>query len=315
MPADPTPLAAPAPAADRVPDVTIDLGAPKPPVADPGQLALAGLDALDTAAPHTRSRWRRTWSAAYPPVLAVALILASWQVLYAADFATAAVLPRPLDAWAAITGFAHAGTLWSSILGSLGYGALGFVIAAGFGTPLGLLISRVRPVRAGLGPIVTGLQNLPSVAWVPVAIIWFHLAPGTKIFVVVMGAFPSIANGVVAGVDQVPPIFLRVGHVLGARGLTLARHVIVPAVLPGYIGGLRQGWAFAWRSLMAAEIITVGLGHGLGQLLQQAQDQSDLAQGLAVIVLILSVGIAVEVALFRPVERVVLRRRGLAPPR
>lgn len=282
---------------------------------DAERRALAGLDALDTAPAASRPRWRRMLATAYPPVLAVVIILAVWQLLYDVDFASSAALPRPLDAWDAITGYARAGTLWRSILGSLGFGALGFAIAAGFGTPLGLLIARVRPVRAGLGPIITGLQNLPSVAWVPVAIIWFHLSPGTKVFVVVMGAFPSIANGVVAGVDQVPPIFLRVGHVLGARGLTLARHVIVPAVLPGYIGGLRQGWAFAWRSLMAAEIITVGLGHGLGQLLQQAQDQTDLAQGLAVIALILVVGIAVEVVLFRPVERRVLRRRGLAVAR
>lgn len=295
------------PTAEQTIDLTV--------VEDAERRALAGLDALDTAEAAVTPRWKRMWSAGYPPVLAVAIILAVWQFLYALDFTTAAELPRPLDAWDAITAFAHAGTLGSSVLGSLGFGAFGFAIAVGLGTPLGLLISRVRPVRAGLGPIVTGLQNLPSVAWVPVAIIWFHLSPGAKVFVVVMGAFPSIANGVVAGVDQVPPIFLRVGHVLGARGLTLARHVLVPAVLPGYIGGLRQGWAFAWRSLMAAEIITVGLGHGLGQLLQQAQDQTDLAQGLAVIVLILAVGIAVEVALFRPVERVVLRRRGLAPAR
>ena len=282
---------------------------------DAERRALAGLDALDMETAETRPRWRKAFAASYPPVLAVVIIIAVWQLLYDLDFTTSDVLPRPLDAWDAVSGFWHAGTLWPSIFGSLGYGALGFAIAVGFGTPLGLLIARVRPVRAGLGPIVTGLQNLPSVAWVPVAIIWFHLSPGTKLFVVVMGAFPSIANGVVAGVDQVPPIFLRVGHVLGARGLTLARHVIVPAVLPGYIGGLRQGWAFAWRSLMAAEIITVGLGHGLGQLLQQAQDQTDLAQGLAVIVLILLVGIAVEVVLFRPVERRVLRRRGLATAR
>jgi NitT/TauT family transport system permease protein len=274
--------------------------------------ALSGLDALDSVPVATRPRWRRALNASYPPVLAVVIILAVWQIAYAADFTTSDILPRPLDSWDAITSFASAGQLWPSIAGSLTYGAIGFLIAAAIGTPLGLLLGRVKPVRAGLGPIVTGLQNLPSVAWVPVAIIWFHLTPGTKFFVVIMGATPSIANGMVNGLDQVPPIFLRVGHVLGARGLTLARHVLLPAVLPAYIGGLRQGWAFAWRSLMAAEIISTGLGHGLGALLSQAQDDSSIAQGLAVIILILVVGVAVEVVLFRPLERSVLRRRGLA---
>jgi NitT/TauT family transport system permease protein len=274
--------------------------------------ALSGLDALDSVPVATRPRWRRALNASYPPVLAVLIILAVWQIAYAADFTTSDILPRPLDSWDAITSFASAGQLWPSIAGSLTYGAIGFLIAAAIGTPLGLLLGRVKPVRAGLGPIVTGLQNLPSVAWVPVAIIWFHLTPGTKFFVVIMGATPSIANGMVNGLDQVPPIFLRVGHVLGARGLTLARHVLLPAVLPAYIGGLRQGWAFAWRSLMAAEIISTGLGHGLGALLSQAQDDSSIAQGLAVIILILVVGVAVEVVLFRPLERSVLRRRGLA---
>lgn len=293
--------------ADEALDLTVAEGAER--------RALEGLDALESGPTETTPQWRRTFDAAYPPIIAVVLLIGLWQVLYELDFTTDDVLPRPLDAWDAITGFSHAGVLWQSISGSLGYGALGFLIATAIGTPLGLLIARVRVVRAGIGPIVTGLQNLPSVAWVPVAIIWFHLSPSTKLFVVVMGAFPSIANGVVAGVDQVPPIFLKVGHVLGARGLTLARHVIVPAVLPSYIGGMRQGWAFAWRSLMAAEIITTGLGHGLGQLLSQAQDQTDLAAGLAVIALILVVGIAVEMLLFRPVERIVLGRRGLGAAR
>jgi NitT/TauT family transport system permease protein len=274
--------------------------------------ALAGLDALEVTSAERTPAWQRWLRAAYPPVLAVIIIVAVWQVAYWADFKPADVLPSPLNAWDALTDFSHQGVLWPSVGGSLLYGAIGFAIAAAIGTPLGLVLGRVRPIRAGLGPIVTGLQNLPSVAWVPIAIIWFHLTPGAKYFVVIMGAFPSIANGMVTGLDQVPPIFLKVGHVLGARGFTLARRVLLPAVMPAYIGGLRQGWAFAWRSLMAAEIIAASLGHGLGALLSQAQDDSSIAQALAVIVLILVVGIAVEVVVFRPLERRVLRRRGLA---
>lgn len=275
------------------------------------QQALSGLDALEVSDAATASVWRRALRVACPPALAVLLIIGVWQAFYAADIKTEDVLPSPLDAWHSLTGFARQGLLWPSVGGSLFYGALGFTIAAVIGTPLGLLLGRVRVIRAGLGPIVTGLQNLPSVAWVPVAIIWFHLTPGAKLFVVIMGATPSIANGMVSGLDQVPPIFLRVGHVLGARGFTLARRVLVPAVMPAYIGGLRQGWAFAWRSLMAAEIIAPTLGHGLGALLNQAQDDASTAEALSVVVMILVVGIAVETVIFRPLERRVLRRRGL----
>jgi NitT/TauT family transport system permease protein len=283
--------------------------------------ALSGLDALEIEQVETTPRWRRTLSAVYPPLIAVLLILAVWEIAYLIDFAPDDKLPSPIESWRSLHDFAQAGQLYPAIGGSLKYGALGFAIAALIGTPLGLLIGRVKLVRAGIGPIVTGLQTLPSVAWVPVAIIWFHLTPGVKFFVVIMGATPSIANGVVNGLDLVPPLFLRVGHVLGARGLTLARHVLLPAVLPAYIGGLRQGWAFAWRSLMAAEIIASSLGAGLGELLANAQDgsnaqgESSIAQGIAVILLILIVGIAVEVIFFRPLERSVLRRRGLADAR
>jgi NitT/TauT family transport system permease protein len=127
---------------------------------------------------------------------------------------------------------------------------------------------------------------------------------------------PSIANGMVSGIDQVPPLFSRVGRVLGAGGLQQARYVLLPAALPGYLAGLRQGWAFSWRSLMAAELITNSpeLGLGLGQLLDQSRQVSDSAGVYAGILAILVVGIAVELCLFTPVERRILRRRGLGVP-
>ena len=152
---------------------------------------------------------------------------------------------------------------------------LGFLASVVIGTPLGLLVARVKPVRAAIGPILSGLQSLPSVAWVPAAIIWFGLNDATIYAVVLLGAVPSIANGLVSGIDQVPPLFLRVGRTLGATGLRGVRHVLLPAALPGYLAGLKQGWAFSWRSLMAAEIIATSpdLGVGLGQLLENARDQ------------------------------------------
>ena len=136
-------------------------------------------------------------------------------------------------------------------------------------------------VRAAIGPLLSGLQSLPSVAWVPAAVLWFGLTDATIYFVVLAGSIPSIANGLVAGIDQIPPILPRVGQVLGARGLTSARHILLPAALPGYLAGCKQGWAFSWRSLMAAEIIAAGplLGFGLGAYLKQGSDFNDMPDG------------------------------------
>src|SRR4029079_624156 len=168
--------------------------------------------------------------------------------------------------------------VWSILWTSISRAFIGFAIALVIATPLGLLVAKVRPVRAAIGPILSGLQSLPSVAWVPAAILWFGTNSATIYFVVLLGAVPSIANGMISGLDQVPPLFLRVGRVLGARGLASARHVLAPAALPGYVGGMRQGWAFSWRSLMAAELVarTPELGLGVGQLLDLSRQNADI---------------------------------------
>jgi NitT/TauT family transport system permease protein len=155
------------------------------------------------------------------------------------------------------------------------------------------------------------------VAWVPAAVVWFGLTDATIYAVVLLGAVPSVANGLLAGVDQVPPLYLRAGRVLGATGAARVRHVLLPAALPGYLAGLKQGWAFSWRSLMAAELIASSpeLGLGLGQLLENARSYQDMALVLATIGEILVVGVAVDLLLFAPLERRVLRSRGLAGTR
>ncbi|MGW6666934.1 ABC transporter permease, partial [Streptomyces vinaceus] len=149
--------------------------------------------------------------------------------------------------------------------------------------------------------------------WVPPAVLWFGLNDAMMYTVILLGAVPSIANGLVSGIDQIPPLFLRAGRTLGATGLSGARHVVMPAALPGYLAGLKQGWAFSWRSLMAAEIIASSpdLGLGLGQLLENGRNNIDLPGVFLAIILILVVGIAIDLLIFSPVERRVLRTRGL----
>lgn len=192
-------------------------------------------------------------------------------------------------------------------------GLLGFLLALAIGTPLGLLVARVAFVRAAIGPILSGLQSLPSVAWVPPAVIWLGLNDKMMYAVILLGAVPSIANGLVAGIDQIPPLFLRAGRTMGATGLRGAWHIVMPGALPGYLAGLKQGWAFSWRSLMAAEIIASSpdLGVGLGQLLENGRNNSSMPQVFLAIFLILLVGIAIDLLIFSPLERWVLRSRGL----
>jgi NitT/TauT family transport system permease protein len=174
-------------------------------------------------------------------------------------------------------------------------------------------VARVKFIRAAIGPILSGLQSLPSVAWVPPAVIWLGLNNSMMYAVILLGAVPSIANGLVSGVDQVPPLFLRAGRTMGATGVKGIWHVTLPAALPGYVAGLKQGWAFSWRSLMAAEIIAQfpDLGVGLGQLLENGRTNSDMAMVFEAILLILFVGIAIDLLIFSPLERWVLRSRGL----
>ncbi|MEU6547360.1 ABC transporter permease [Streptomyces sp. NPDC046859] len=274
----------------------------------------AGLDALETV-DSGRTPFRRTLTQkVLPPVVAVLLVLALWQFLVSSGIADDPTkLPPPSAVWDELRASWLEGTLHQYIWTSVSRGLLGFLLALAIGTPLGLLVARVRFVRAAIGPILSGLQSLPSVAWVPPAVIWLGLNDRMMFAVILLGAVPSIANGLVSGVDQVPPLFLRAGRTLGATGLKGTWHVVMPAALPGYLAGLKQGWAFSWRSLMAAEIIASSpdLGVGLGQLLENGRNTSSMSMVFFAILLILVVGIAIDLLIFSPLERRVLRGRGL----
>lgn len=273
----------------------------------------SGLDALQSVAVAERPAWRRLLSGVLPPVVLLLVLIAAWQLSVVIAHPRPDLFPGPIEVVNAFGDAWSTGRVQAAVTTSLSRGVFGFLIAVAVGTPLGLLLSEVRIVRRALGPLVSGLQVLPSVAWVPAAILWFGLSDATVYFVVLMGAVPSIANGLVSGIDQVPPQLRRVGTVLGASRLQQARLVVLPAALPGYLAGLKQGWAFSWRSLMAAEIIATGgsIGFGLGALLQQSRELADLSSVLVTIIIILALGILVELLVFAPIERRLLRGRGL----
>ncbi|WP_406195655.1 MULTISPECIES: ABC transporter permease [unclassified Streptomyces] len=276
----------------------------------------AGLDALETVQTG-RTPFRKTLTQKIlPPIAAIALVLVVWQLLISTGIADDPTkLPSPSEVWGELREAWLEGTLHAYIWTSVSRGLLGFLLALAIGTPLGLLVARVRFVRAAIGPILSGLQSLPSVAWVPPAVIWLGLNDKMMFAVILLGAVPSIANGLVSGVDQVPPLFLRAGRTMGATGLKGTWHIVMPAALPGYLAGLKQGWAFSWRSLMAAEIIASSpdLGVGLGQLLENGRNTSSMSMVFFAILLILIVGIAIDLLIFSPLERSVLRSRGLLP--
>ncbi|HEY2428526.1 MAG TPA: ABC transporter permease subunit, partial [Acidimicrobiales bacterium] len=225
-----------------------------PPVAgDDLAVGLAGLDALELGPAGTTGSIARAWAAAWPKVAALALAVGLWQAVVWSHWKPAFVLPGPGPVLRALGHDAGTAAFWQAAATTMRRAAVGYGLAVVIGLALGGLVARSRILRSAVGAFITGLQTMPSVTWFPLAILLFKLSEGAITFVVVIGAAPSIANGFVSGIDHVPPLLLRSGRMLGARGLVLWRHVVVPAALPSLVAGLKQGWAFAWRSLMAGE--------------------------------------------------------------
>ncbi len=273
----------------------------------------AGLDVLEEPDRIRDPWWRRLGTSIVPPILAMVLVLVVWEIVYLLHLKPEVMLPSPAAVFNELGRLMSTGQAWETIWTSLSRGLFGFAMAIVIAVPIGLAIARFGWLRASVGPLLTGLQSMPSVAWVPLAILWFQISPAMIYMVVLLGAVPSIANGLIAGIDQVPPLYTRVGKVLGLSWWGQARHVLIPAALPGFLAGLRQGWAFSWRSLMAAELIVTSskLGFGLGQLMNQGRDLSDAPLLYSGLILIFVVGVGVELIMFRPLERAILEARGL----
>src|SRR5215469_9396746 len=219
---------------------------------------LAGLDALDLdVAPRgTRRLAERAWAGLWPKVLAVALVIVIWELIHLSGWKKY-VLPGPGITLTNLWDQARTGLLWHAIRDTLQRAVVGFAVAVLIGVLVGALVSRIRPLRAAVGSLITGLQTMPSIAWFPFAIILFGPNPSAILFVIVLGAAPSIANGLITGVDYTPPLLLKAGTLMGLRRVSLYRYLILPASLPAYVAGLKQGWAFAWRSLLAGELLVL----------------------------------------------------------
>jgi sulfonate transport system permease protein len=271
---------------------------------------LSGLDALEVRVAPSKSAAARVWSALWPKLLAVVIFFGVWELVFLSNWKPDYVLPSPRTVFDTL--FSDFGDLADAAGTTLLRAVQGFSLALVIGVLVGALVSRSRVLRAGVGSMITGLQTMPSIAWFPLAILLFKATNGAILFVVVLGAAPSIANGLLNGIDTIPPLWLRAGRVLGARGFAAFRHVTLPAALPSFVGGLKQGWAFAWRSLLAGELLVLIPGtQSLGFRLETERSLSDADGVIAVMMVIFLIGVAVDALFFGTIERRIRRRYGL----
>ena len=273
---------------------------------------LAGLDQLELTERTRAPVGLRLWSAAWPKVAAVMLVVAIWQFLVWREWKPRFVLPSPLEVGSTLWNDLFTAELWRAVGYTMRRAVVGFAVSILIGGALGIAVTRFRVLRTAVGSMITGLQTMPSIAWFPLAILLFKLTEQAILFVVVLGAAPSIANGIIAGVDSVPPLLRRTGVTMGARGVSLYRDVVIPAAMPTVVTGLKQGWAFSWRSLMAGELLVIIPGTtSLGHQLHFAREFSDADGLIATMIVILVIGILVDSLVFGRIERSVLLRRGL----
>lgn len=271
---------------------------------------LAGLDALDLGGVTGRSRLAHLWGLTWPKVAAAALALLAWQAVVWSGWKPEFVLPSPFTVFDRLGDAFGDGTVWEALRTTMRRALVGYGFSVVLGTLLGLAVARIGVLRVAVGSMITGLQTMPSVVWLPLAVVLFELSEAAIYFVVLMGSIPSIANGLIGGIDHVPPIYLRAGRVLGARGIAVYRHVIVPAALPAFVGGLKQGWAFAWRSLMAGELLQQFGKRSVGGSIQNARDLSDIPLMMAFMLVVLAVGIVMD-SVFTKADLSLRRRWGL----
>lgn len=238
-------------------------------------------------------------------------LLLLWQGAVASGLWSRMILPPPSDVGRFLLAAAADGTLLEASLVTGWRLLAGYAIGLAIGLPLGLLLSASQAMRDTVGAVALGLQTLPSVCWVPLALLWFGQTETAMLFIVVMGTLWSVAIATEHGARAIPPIYARVARTMGSRGLHTWVRVIVPASLPFLVTGMKQGWAFAWRSLMAAEIyVTILSGFGLGHVLHYGRELNAMDQVIGVMLVIVIVGLAADRLLFSPFERVLHQRWG-----
>jgi NitT/TauT family transport system permease protein len=239
------------------------------------------------------------------------LLVVAWEVLVRKGVWSPLLVPSPFSVGTYLIEAVRDGTLAGAIFVTLKRLILGYLFGLTLGLPLGLLTARFRVASDTLGLLALGLQALPSVCWVPLALLWFGQSEAAMFFVVVMGTLWSVIIATDNGLRNVPPIYARAARTMGSRGLHTWFRVMLPAALPFVVSGMKQGWAFAWRSLMAAEIyVTIITGFGLGHLLHYGRELHAMEQVVGIMLVIVLIGLAADRAFFSPWEKFLHRRWG-----
>jgi len=234
-----------------------------------------------------------------------------WQAAVSSGMWSAVLLPAPYDVWLYLRYAAEDGSLHQATLVTLRRLLIGYGIGLAIGLPLGFLSSSLEVVEDTLGTLALGLQTLPSVCWIPLALLWFGQTEGAMLFIVVMGTVWSVMIATATGVRSIPPVFARAARTMGSNGFHKWTRVLLPASLPFLLSGMKQGWAFAWRSLMAAEIyVTILTGFGLGHLLHYGRELNAMDQVIAIMLVIVAIGLLADKLMFEPAEKAMHRRWG-----
>lgn len=219
------------------------------------------------------------------------------------------VFPSPVTVFFTLVELINDNTLLIAILASARRIVIGYFISMVIGITLGLSLVRFKYLDEQVSSLILGLQTLPSICWLPFAVLWYGLNESAIIFVIAVGSAFAVAIAIESGMKNVNPLFIRAARTLGASGLKIYWHVIIPASLPSVISGLKQGWSFAWRALMAGEMLLAT--KGLGQVLMIGRDLSDISQVVAIMIVIVILGVAVDKFVFGRIEASIRHKWGL----
>jgi NitT/TauT family transport system permease protein len=248
------------------------------------------------------------WQRRFSRLLFLAFLLVVWQIICSLGFWDETLLPAPLLVGQTLLAGIADGTIPAGVLASMKRLFIGYGLSLAIGIPLGMVLGRNRILDDTVGSLAVGLQALPSICWLPLAVLWFGLSEAAMQFVVVMGSFMSVTLAIRDGVKSIPPLYIRAARVLGASGWPFYRWVLLPASLPALLTGAKLGWSFAWRSLMAAELLygTVGIG----STLTTGRELHDMALVVAAMLVIVAIGLLFDRVLFQSGERYLHRRWG-----
>lgn len=231
----------------------------------------------------------------------VLMLVGIWEMVFLLHLWPIWLFPSPEAVGRSLLRGLNDGSIFWGALISIRRLFVGFFLSIVIGTLTGIFLAKNKIVEDTLLPFILGLQTLPSICWLPLALLWFGLNEQAILFVIVMGTILSITISVKSAIERIPRAYLKAGRMLGADGLLLYRHIIFPAMLPSYVHGMRHGWSFAWRSLMSGEMLFVTAG--LGQLLMLGRELNDLPRVMAIMIVIVFIGFLFDQTIFAKLEK------------